>query len=414
MKKMPLAILALCCALAGCSASVEDAVDSEVAPSTAVHAVAVKAMPLRPELKLAGVLASIPENNAVLSSPISGQVKAIQVHEGQTVATGDTLVLLDTRAAESDLARARAALREAQATLALLKHGPQPEEREAARQDAASAAETARALSAKVVALQPLVERGEISAVQFEQARSAAASAHAASEAAEQKFKLLASGTRPEVLEEAAARVASAETDVAAQTLAMQLSAIQSPINGVVTELPVRLGMVLDQSVLVARVTDLSSLYAQVRIPAKYRLQIQTGSAASLQIGSSSDEAVNGTVARLGAEADPQTGDVDAGILVSNEDGALKPGLSCEVILYLPEVADALVVPVSAVANRDGEAVVTIIRENKATEIAVEIGVRTDEFAQIIRGVNLGDMVCTEGGYRLPDDSPVEIIKDEQ
>jgi multidrug efflux pump subunit AcrA (membrane-fusion protein) len=400
--------IALILAAAGCTGEVE-VPEADVASATEVRAVAVQSTTLRPTLDLSGVLISIPENNAVLSAPVGGQVKSITVREGQTVRAGDPLVVLDTRIAESDLAKAKATLREVTATLALLRHGPAPQEIESARQEALSAAEAARSLQAKAVALQPLHERAEISNVQFDQAKSAAAGAEAASEAAAQRLQLLEAGTRPEALEEAGARVASAEADVTAGQLALSLSTIQSPLDGVVAELPVRLGMMVERPTVVARVVNLTSLYAQVRIPAACRNQVQPGSAAALQVTGSPDTDVTGTIAHIAVEADTLSGDVDAFVLIPNEGGSLQPGLSCTIQIFLPEIPEALIVPPGAVTNRNGESVVTAIREGKASEIVVETGVRTHDAVQIVHGLEVGDLVATEGGYGLPDDSSVHV-----
>lgn len=409
MKMVCVMFLALV-AIAGCGGIVEKT-EEEGTPPAEVRAVPVKIMKLQPTLELSGVLTSIPENNAVLSSPLAGQVKSIGVHEGQTVNAGDTLVELDTRVAESDLARASAALREMKATLSLLKHGPMPGEIESARQESLAAAEQARALLAKRAALKPLHDRGEISDVQFEQAASAAASAEAIGASAAEHAKMLQAGTRPEAIEEAEAKVASAQADVDAQQLALSLSAIQSPLNGVIAELPVRMGMAIERSVLIARVVDLRSLYAQIRIPAPYRTQVREGSPARLRL-SGTEVDLSGNLCRIGVEADGQTGDVDAFVLVGNDEGTLQPGLACDVAISLPETPERLAVPIDAITNQNGETVVTVIRDEKAEQVAVEVGEKTNEFVAITKGVEAGDLVATEGGYGLPDGTPVHIIQD--
>lgn len=79
-----------------------------------------------------------------------------------------------------------------------------------------------------------------------------------------------------------------------------------------------------------------------------------------------------------------------------------------------PEVANATVVPVAAVADRNGAAVVTVIREGKAYETEVEVGIRTPEVVQILGGLTAGEIVAAEGGYGLPDGCPVKVEGDGQ
>ncbi len=77
-----------------------------------------------------------------------------------------------------------------------------------------------------------------------------------------------------------------------------------------------------------------------------------------------------------------------------------------------PSSTDVLTVPVAAVADRAGTPVVTIVRDNKAHEIDVTVGVQTLERVQVIMGLAAGDWVITEGGYGLPEDCPVEVVSE--
>ena len=133
-----------------------------------------------PTLDVVGTLAAVPERTAVLSPARAGVVRAVNVYEGEAVSAGQTVVALDSREHEAELAKARAALNEAEAGLAMVERGPLPQEIEAARQDAHNAEAEAESQRVKVKALESLFERGEISTVHYEQAKSAMASSEAA------------------------------------------------------------------------------------------------------------------------------------------------------------------------------------------------------------------------------------------
>ena len=122
--------------------------------------------------------------------------------------------------------------------------------------------------------------------------------------------------------------------------------------------------------------------------------------------------AFQGTVQRISGEADAMTGNVIVFVLVMNSDQLLRPGLSCQARVSLPEVADALAIPVAAVADDSGTPVVTVIRDGKAYEIEVALGVETRELVQVLQGLLPTDMVATVGGYGLPEGCPVQIIDD--
>lgn len=396
------------CGLVACGGSQETPLVENTAVVEVNAAKAVR-MTLHPTLKLAGILEVIPEETAVIAAPVAGQVRAVHVRENQHVSKGMPMVSLDTHVLASDLHRAEAALQEARANLAMLRRGPLPEEIESMRQEAHGAAVAAKSLADKFAALAPLHDRGEISDVQLEQARAAMQGGEAARAAAAEKLKLLESGTRAEEIEVASARVLAAEADVDAQRLAITLSEITAPIDGDLLELSVRQGMYVDRPDTLGRIANLTSLFARVRVPSSFRTRVSEGARAELRMSESKDVLFEGTVARIAREADQQTGDLDALILLQNKEGALQPGLSCGVEIALPENADAIVVPVAALANRNGDAVVTLIRDDKAFETPVETGMRTEDGVQITRGVAEGDLVAIEGGYALPDACPVNV-----
>jgi hypothetical protein len=100
---------------------------------------------------------------------------------------------------------------------------------------------------------------------------------------------------------------------------------------------------------------------------------------------------------------------VDVFVLIKNDAGTLVPGLACRVRLFLPELRNTLCIPVAAVADRDGTPVVTVVREEKAYEQPVSLGVSTKNKVQVIAGLNAGDWVAIEGGYGLPAGCPVRI-----
>ena len=52
---------------------------------------------------------------------------------------------------------------------------------------------------------------------------------------------------------------------------------------------------------------------------------------------------------------------------------------------------------------------VTVIRDGKAYETDVELGVETGDLVQVLRGLSSGDMVATAGGYGLPAGTPVQV-----
>lgn len=397
--------------LSGCGARTDE---PEQQRTASVKAVTLQPATLHPTVDLVGSIVALPERTAMLSSQIAGQISQVCVVEGQLVKKGDPIVVYDSRQAETELGKAKAAVEEALANVALLEKGPLPAEIEGVRQDARNAAATAEARRAKLKALETMHAKGEIAEVQFDIAQSAVTEADATAQAAGERLKTLQAGTRPEVIAQAKAKLQSAESELAAQKLNLDLCTLTAPIDGVVLQLAARLGAYVEKPTLLATIADLSSVFARVRVPSDYMMQVREGVNAQVECDATGAKEYTGAVARVAQEADAGSGDLNAYVRIENPDGALRPGISCRVRLVLPEISAALAVPVSAVADRNGTAVVTIIRDGKAYETEVETGIRTSDVVQITKGVAAGDVIATDGGYGLPEGCPVAVLANSQ
>lgn len=395
--------------LSGCAGSGETPGDGEEQQPVHVTAITVQQTVLRPTLALTGSLIAPPERTALLSPQVPGAVAAVPVVVGQFVHAGETIVELDARLMEVERLKAVAAADEARANLALLQKGPLPAEVEASRQELRVATAATEARAAKLGALAALSEHGEVAAVQLAQAQSAVDEAEAAQRAAAERLKMLESGARPEQLDQAAAQLRLAEAERDAYTLKVALCRIAAPIDGTVTQLPARQGMYVDVLANVATIQDCSTLYARVRMPAAHLAHLAPGAAARVAVSEDSNSFHEGIVRRIAAEADAATGDVEVLVEVQNFDGELRPGLACRVTLALEEIPDALCVPPAAVADSNGETVVTVIEEGKAHQRRVQLGTQTQDQVQIKQGLAPGDVVVTAGGYALPEGRPVVL-----
>lgn len=403
-----LLLMVMMAGLAGCKQKETQEAAEDAAPATPVpvRAAAAKVESLQPSIDLVGSLEAMPERVVILTGQVAGQVRSVSVVEGQAVHKADEILQLDDRVAEAQRAKAQASVEEAQAVLARLKRGPRAEEVEAARQDARKAETVAQAMRLKIDAMKALHDKQEMADVQFERIKADLQAAEAEYAAVNARLKLLEAGTRPEEIAEAEAKLAAARADLAAAELAVQLHRLTSPLDGVVTELSARQGMSIEPLTKVGALADLTTLFARVQIPAAHLASVRAGASVAVRVTALPGHVFKGTVSRLGKQADLQTGNVEAFASVANETGDLRPGLACQVRVWLPAVPDALVIPVAAVADRDGTPVVTVIRDKKAYETEVVLGAQTREQVQITKGLSPDDLVAVQGGYGLPEGCP--------
>jgi HlyD family secretion protein len=397
--------------LSGCKTSAPEEAEEDALPKEPVPVRAVRAelATLRPSVDLVGTLVALPECTTTVSPQVAGWVRKVLVVEGATVQAGEDLLLLDTRLADVEVAKATALVAEKQAVLAKLKRGYLPQELEMARHEVRKYKETMDSLRAEVAALEPLRQNKELSDVQYQKFTSSLRSAEAGHAAAEAKLRLLEAGTPREEIAEADSRVAIAKAELAAAELNRELGKIVSPAAGTVTQLLARQGTFVERSTPLLTIVDLSRMFLQLRVPNLHMVAIQPGARVDVRIISQPEPVLEGVVARISGQADPTTGDVDAFVEVKNGNSGWRPGLVCRARVWLPELENALTVPVSAVADHSGTPVVTVIRDDKAHEVELKLGVQTLDRVQVLAGLAAGDSVIIEGGYGLPENCPVQI-----
>ena len=146
---------------------------------------------------------------------IAARVTRVLVNEGDTVAPGDTLVTLTQATLQPDIAARRARVAAAEAHLRDLQAGARPAQLERAEAELRLAEAEAARTASDVTRFTPLARDGNISDQQFEQVRTAAATAAARRDAARESVRLLREGARPDLL-----RAARAEVDAARAALA--------------------------------------------------------------------------------------------------------------------------------------------------------------------------------------------------
>ncbi len=394
----------------GCASeqAAEKADDSGAGSPIPVRVAQAQLITLRPSIDLVGMLVSMPERTAIISAQIEGRIQTVSVVEGAIVKNGQTVFVLDTRPAEAELLRARAVVAQQQAVLGRLKHGYLPQEIERAKQDMNKARAELESLRLRVDAAARLRENDEISDVEFKRLKSMMRRDQAAYAAAAAKLDLYQVGTRPESIAEAQAQLDVAQAELVRARLAVAFCTLSSPLDGVVTQLLTRQGTHVAQSDQLATVVDMSQVFAEIRVPSGYLSSVKQGARAEVSIPSLRGERFEGSITRFSGAANPNTGDVQAFAILKNDERLLRPGLACRVRVWLPPIEQAIVVPVTAIADRESTSVLHVVRDDKAYEIQVSIGADTREYVQIIDGVSPGDLVITKGGYGLPEACPVK------
>jgi HlyD family secretion protein len=246
-------------------------------------------------------LGTLEYDRVSLPAPAAERIVSIDVHEGQRVEAGETILQLERTRVEARTDAARAEASRQREALAELEAGPRRERIAQGRAVVAAARAAAREANAYLARLQPLGARQLVAAADVDRARAAASSANAQVVQAQAALDELLRGTRAEQIAQGEAAVRSAEAGARAEDATLDKLTVSAPRAGRVDALPYRLG---DQAPVGAPLAVLlvgDAPHARVYVPEPIRAHVHVGDAARVFV-EGREGAIEGRVRMIRSE----------------------------------------------------------------------------------------------------------------
>ncbi len=183
-----------------------------------------------------------------------------------------------------------------------------------------------------------------------------------------------------------------------------------SPINGVVTARNYDKGDMFTQQPIVT-VMQIDSVKVTVNISEEYFTSITKGMAVNITTDNY-DKVFSGNISLIYPLVDAATRSFTVEVTIPNKDLSLRPGMYTNVSIDLGS-APAITIPDIAVQKQIGsnERYVFVVENGVASRRSVKVGEIKADRAEIVSGVNRGDIVITQGAGRLMDGDVVKIKK---
>src|SRR5207342_3733355 len=229
------------------------------------------------------------------------RIVSIDVREGQRVKAGQSLLHLEPDRTRSATEAARAQSEAQRASLQELEAGPRTETIRQARASLAAARAEARQARDYYTRVRPLGAQQLVATAEVERARAAVDSADESARALAEQLAELEAGTRREEIAQGKAALAASEAQAAAQEVTLEKLSLIAPRDGVVDNLPYKLG---DQAAVGQPLAILlvgGAPYARVYVPEPIRADVKVGDAARVFVGGQKD-ARPGTVRMIRTE----------------------------------------------------------------------------------------------------------------
>ena len=247
------------------------------------------------------VLGTLEWDRITLPAPVSERIAEMPAREGQTVAAGDTVLVLESVRTRARLDAAKADVQRLQKALDELRVGPRQEDIDQARAKLAGAQSVATNAHQQLDRVQALVARQVLARAELDKARAEANGADADVNAAQAALATLENGTRPQDIAQAEAAVASAQAQVDSITVDLQRIRVSAPRGGRIDSIPYKLG---DQPPIGAPLAILlvgDAPYARVYVPEPLRAGVHVGDTARVYAAGRKD-AVTGRVRTIRSE----------------------------------------------------------------------------------------------------------------
>lgn len=309
--------------------------------------------------------------DTTVPSQVSAQVKSLEVRDGQPVSKGQKLLLFDDSIIRAIANQARGNLQKDEATMQLAKIDLEKNT--------------------------PLAKTGAISEFTFDQKVSAYHSAKGQVEADK-------------------AALAKAEED-------LKNTVVVAPITGVLSNRFVEVGDWVSTGGKLFEISDYTTIYLEAYLSDKDVSKLSFdkiikeggGVKAEITVDSLPGQKFQGEIGYVQAVVN-QNQLFQVRVYVNNQDLKLLEGMYARSRVLFNRIPNVIRIPLDAlleqIRNNQSNSVVQVTEDNKAKIVQIKVGATDDHYAQVLTGLNPGDIVVTDGREILSAGQPLKITDD--
>lgn len=324
----------------------------------------------------------------IINSKISARVLSVSVENGQYVNQGDILVTLDDQDTRNSIKTAQGQLQineqqlnSSQVALEKLKINLEDAKRNYDRQ-------------------KNLFEKEAISKVDLEVAEKTLNNAQADCN----------SGNA--TIETSKANIEAQKISIANLQDTLNNAVIKAPISGVISDKAVNVGQMASSGTALAKVNDISSVYATIQVPQEKISYVKIGQAATVTIDGI-DKTYDGIMQTMDSSADASARVFNCKIKIDNSDKTLYPGVYAKAELISSEKTKVITVPINALVGSEGDYSVFLNDNGTAKKQKVTIGETEENNVEITSGIEDGNEIICTNTSTLQDGDEVEAVSNE-
>ena len=192
---------------------------------------------------------------------------------------------------------------------------------------------------------------------------------------------------------------------------------IYAPFTGVVDEIIANQGSNLIPGITnILRLVNLEDVYAEAFVSEKYISSISNGTEAIVKIPLLNKE-IKSEVTQTGNFIDPNNRTFRIEIPVDNSDRRIKQNLDAKIKINIYKKDNAVVIPLRIIReDAEGKNYIYLMDEDKKDDVyitrkaIIRIGNKSNTDAEVIEGLNFGEIIVLEGANLVEDVQRVKLI----
>ena len=336
----------------------------------------------------------------IISSKISAKVTKVVVENGQYVNEGDTIAVLDDQDIQNSIKTATAQLEvnekqvnsaeqqlnSTQTSLEKLKINVDDAQRNYDREKA-------------------LFDAGAVSQSELDASEKALNTSKADYNSGQANIEISKAS-----IESAKASVEAQKVNIEKLQNDLNNVVIKAPISGVISEKNVNVGQIINQGAVLAKINDISYVFATIQVPQEKINDIKVGKPAEVTL-EDNNTVHNGTLDSIDLSGDSTLRVFNCKIKMENSNKELLPGEYAKVNFSNTENNNKVItIPVSSLAGSEGDYYVFINDNGVASKVSVDIGDADENNVEIISGVKEGDEIICTNMSSLKDGCKIDVI----
>jgi membrane fusion protein, copper/silver efflux system len=186
-----------------------------------------------------------------------------------------------------------------------------------------------------------------------------------------------------------------------------------SPIDGIVAELGTREGQTVMSGAPLFRINGLGTIWVNAEVPESLAAHVRPGNAVEAHAAAFPGKTFKGKVSAILPEVNAATRTLKARVELANPGGQLVPGMFATLNFAAASRRQAVMVPTEAVIVTGKRSVVMVAEaadEGKLRyrPVDVEIGVESDGFTEIRKGIEPGTKVVASGQFLIDSEASLK------